>query len=50
MGDPDAAQSRDDGKDSNVGMGEPSFDSDHELGDSREELPSKELSRSDSCQ
>ena len=43
MGDPDAAQPKDDGKDSNVAMGESSFDSDHELGDSREELPSEEL-------
>ena len=43
MGDPDVAQSRGDGNNSNVGIGEPSFDSDHELGDSREELPSGEL-------
>ena len=43
MGDPDVAQSRDDAKDSQVLMGEASFDSDQELGDSREELPSEEL-------
>ena len=41
--DPDAAQTRDDGKDSNVQIREPNFDSDHDLGDSREELPSEEL-------
>ena len=42
-GDPDVTQSRDDAKDSQVVMGEASFDSDHELGGSREELPSEEL-------
>ena len=42
-GDPDVAQPKGDVNDSNVRIGEPSFDSDHELGDSRQELPSEEL-------
>ena len=41
--DPDVTQSRDDAKVSQVAMGEVSFDSSHELGNSREELPSEEL-------
>ena len=37
-GDPDAAWPKDDGKGSNVAMGESSFVNDHELGDSRGKL------------